>query len=158
MSLWLDADELKILTGFAQRKRQIEALAQMRPPIKFRVRDHDSFPLVDRSQFEGKGDGNRMARAFARATRLHSTAGCQIRPIRCASAMIRRWPMCLSATGARSFRHCSRGRRKTICGTWTSWKTSSVRASRMTSSRKTWGDSWMSRKARYTPTVTSQFS
>jgi len=51
MSLWLNDDELEALTGKKQRAKQIAVLAQMRPPVKFRVRP-DSFPLVDRAQFE----------------------------------------------------------------------------------------------------------
>lgn len=43
MSLWLDADELHALTGYKQRRKQIEVLARMRPPVKFRVRPHDSY-------------------------------------------------------------------------------------------------------------------
>lgn len=57
MSLWLTHEELVTLTGKKHRKRQVEALAKMRPPVKFRVRPHDSFPLVDRVQFEGRNDG-----------------------------------------------------------------------------------------------------
>lgn len=57
MSLWLTADELRALTGYARRAKQVETLAKMRPPVKFRVRPHDSFPLVDRAQFEGRNDG-----------------------------------------------------------------------------------------------------
>lgn len=57
MSLWLDADELVILTGKKQRAKQIEVLAKLRPPIKYRIREHDSYPLVDRAQFQGKSDG-----------------------------------------------------------------------------------------------------
>lgn len=52
MSLWLDRDELVTLTGYKQLHKQIEVLAQLRPPIKYRIRPHDSFPLVDRAQFE----------------------------------------------------------------------------------------------------------
>lgn len=52
MSLWLDNEELKALTGRTQRRKQIEALSKMRPPIRFRVRPHDSYPLVDRDQFK----------------------------------------------------------------------------------------------------------
>jgi len=57
VSLWLTADELRVLTGYARRAKQIEVLGKMKPPIKFRVRPHDSFPMVDRAQFEGKNDG-----------------------------------------------------------------------------------------------------
>lgn len=53
MSLWLTEQELRQLTGKKHRKQQIEALAQLRPPVKFRVRPEDSFPLVDRWQFMG---------------------------------------------------------------------------------------------------------
>jgi hypothetical protein len=52
MSLWLDDKELFALTGYRQRPRQIAVLAQLRPPVRFRVRPDDSFPLVDRAQFE----------------------------------------------------------------------------------------------------------
>lgn len=51
MSLWLTQDELVELTGKKQRKLQIEVLSTLRPPVKFRVREEDSFPLVDRWQF-----------------------------------------------------------------------------------------------------------
>ncbi len=54
MSLWLTHEELVELTGKRQRAKQIEVLAQLKPPVKFRVRPHDSYPLVDRAQFEGK--------------------------------------------------------------------------------------------------------
>lgn len=54
MSLWLTEKELHELTGKKQRKLQIEVLAQLRPPVKFRVRPEDSFPLVDRWQFQGQ--------------------------------------------------------------------------------------------------------
>ncbi len=53
MSLWLDEDELHLLTGKKQREKQVEVLAALRPPVRFRVRPDDSFPLVDRAQFEG---------------------------------------------------------------------------------------------------------
>lgn len=52
MSLWLTEKELVELTSKKQRKKQIQVLASMRPVIKFRVRPIDSFPLVDRAQFE----------------------------------------------------------------------------------------------------------
>jgi Domain of unknown function (DUF4224) len=52
MSLWLTDDELHALTGKRQRSRQIAVLAALRPPVRFRVRPDDSFPLVDRAQFE----------------------------------------------------------------------------------------------------------
>ena len=51
VSLWLTDKELFDLTGKKQRKLQIEVLSQLRPPVKFRVRPEDSFPLVDRWQF-----------------------------------------------------------------------------------------------------------
>jgi hypothetical protein len=57
MSLWLDDDELYFLTGKRQRKLQLEILAQLRPPIVMRVRPEDSFPLVERWQFEGPRTG-----------------------------------------------------------------------------------------------------
>jgi hypothetical protein len=53
MSLWLDDNELHALTGYRQRAKQVAVLAALRPPVRFRVRPDDSFPLVDRSQFEG---------------------------------------------------------------------------------------------------------
>lgn len=53
MSLWLTEEELFDLTGKKQRRLQIEVLAKLRPPVKFRVRPEDSFPLVDRWQFLG---------------------------------------------------------------------------------------------------------
>lgn len=49
MSLWLTDDELVELTGYRQRERQKQALAEMR--IAFRVRPADGFPLVARAQF-----------------------------------------------------------------------------------------------------------
>ena len=52
MSLWLNDDELHALTGKRQRAKQIEVLARLVPPVRFRVRPDDSFPLVDRAQFE----------------------------------------------------------------------------------------------------------
>ena len=59
MSLWLDDKELFALTGYRQRARQVAVLAQLRPPVRFRVRPDDSFPLVDRAQFEAT-DAPRM--------------------------------------------------------------------------------------------------
>lgn len=56
MNLWLTEDELKFFTGKSHRRLQIEALAKMKPPVKFRVRPEDSFPLVDRWQFLGSDD------------------------------------------------------------------------------------------------------
>jgi hypothetical protein len=53
MSLWLDDDELFALTKKRHRDKQIEVLAKLRPPVKFRIRPEDSFPLVDRWQFMG---------------------------------------------------------------------------------------------------------
>lgn len=53
MSLWLTEKELVELTGKKHRKLQIEVLSKLRPPVKFRVRPEDSFPLVDRWQFMG---------------------------------------------------------------------------------------------------------
>lgn len=61
MSLWLTEDELVELTGKKQRKLQVEALAKLRPPVKFRVREEDSFPLVDRWQFMEPPDRRRKA-------------------------------------------------------------------------------------------------
>ena len=51
MSLWLTEQELEDLTGKKRRAQQIKVLAELRPPVKFRVRPEDSFPLVDRWQF-----------------------------------------------------------------------------------------------------------
>lgn len=53
MSLWLTEEELKELTKKSHRAKQIAVLSSMRPPVKFRVRPEDSFPLVDRWQFMG---------------------------------------------------------------------------------------------------------
>lgn len=53
MNLWLTEEELITLTGKKHRRLQIEVLSQLRPPVKFRVRPEDSFPLVDRWQFMG---------------------------------------------------------------------------------------------------------
>lgn len=50
MSLWLTEDELVQLTGYKTKRKQREALGQLR--VVFRVRPQDGFPLVDRSQFE----------------------------------------------------------------------------------------------------------
>lgn len=55
MDLWLTEKELIDLTGKKHRKNQIEVLAKLRPPVKYRVRPEDSFPLVDRWQFQGPG-------------------------------------------------------------------------------------------------------
>lgn len=52
MSLWLTDEELFELTGKRQRAKQIEILSAYRPAIRFRVRPTDSFPLVDRAQFD----------------------------------------------------------------------------------------------------------
>lgn len=54
MSLWLTEEELVELTAKHHRAKQIEVLSKLRPPIKFRIREADSFPLVDRWQFESK--------------------------------------------------------------------------------------------------------
>lgn len=61
MSLWLTNEELIELTGKRNRKLQIEALANLRPPVKFRIREADSFPLVDRWQFMEPPDKRRKA-------------------------------------------------------------------------------------------------
>jgi hypothetical protein len=53
MSLWLTEQELRELTGKTHRDKQIKVLSELRPPVKFRVRPEDSFPLVDRWQFMG---------------------------------------------------------------------------------------------------------
>ncbi len=49
MSLWLTAQEVEELTGFKTPRRQKLALGNM--GIKFRSRDSDGFPMVDRAQF-----------------------------------------------------------------------------------------------------------
>ena len=59
MSLWLTEAELVELTGRKQRRLQVEVLANMRPPVKFRIREVDSFPLVDRWQFMEPPDHRR---------------------------------------------------------------------------------------------------
>jgi hypothetical protein len=53
MSLWLSEEELVELTQKKHRAKQIEVLSKLRPPVKFRIRPEDSFPLVDRWQFMG---------------------------------------------------------------------------------------------------------
>ena len=53
MSLWLDDNELHALTGYKNRAKQAAVLAKLRPPIQYRVRPHDSYPLVERAQFQG---------------------------------------------------------------------------------------------------------
>jgi hypothetical protein len=50
MSLWLTEDELIELTGYKRQSLQIKALASM--GVKFRSREKDGFPLVERAQFE----------------------------------------------------------------------------------------------------------
>lgn len=59
MSLWLTEDELYELTGKKHRSKQIEVLSSLRPPVKFRVRPEDSFPLVDRWQFQSQDNKRR---------------------------------------------------------------------------------------------------
>lgn len=59
MSLWLTENELRELTGKVQRSKQIAVLAALVPPVRFRVRPADSFPLVDRAQFEVQPDARR---------------------------------------------------------------------------------------------------
>lgn len=54
MSLWLTEEELVELTGKKHREKQIAVLSSLRPPVKFRVRPEDSFPLVDRWQFQAQ--------------------------------------------------------------------------------------------------------
>lgn len=61
MSLWLSNEEIIELTGKKVRRLQIEVLAKMRPPVKFRVREEDSFPLIDRWQFMEPQDKRRKA-------------------------------------------------------------------------------------------------
>lgn len=53
MSLWLTEEELIELTAKKHREKQIQVLKDLRPPVKFRIRPEDSFPLVDRWQFMG---------------------------------------------------------------------------------------------------------
>lgn len=55
MSLWLTDEELYELTKKRQRLKQIEVLSALRPPVRFRVRPEDNFPLVDRDQFTREG-------------------------------------------------------------------------------------------------------
>ena len=62
MTLWLTDDELRELTGYAQRAKQCKALAEMRVP--FRVRPADGFPLVDRALFE-RQEARRVTPAHA---------------------------------------------------------------------------------------------
>jgi len=50
VSLWLTEEELVQLTGYKSKRKQREALGELR--VIFRVRPQDGFPLVDRSQFE----------------------------------------------------------------------------------------------------------
>lgn len=61
MDLWLNSKELRELTGKRNRKLQIEVLSNLRPPVIFRVRPEDSFPLVDRWQFMEAPDKRRKA-------------------------------------------------------------------------------------------------
>lgn len=49
MSLWLTPAELRDLTGFTQRAKQVAALAQLN--VKFRLRPADGYPLVESYQF-----------------------------------------------------------------------------------------------------------
>lgn len=49
MSLWLTSLQLRELTGFAQRTKQLAALAELK--VKFRLRPADGFPLVESYQF-----------------------------------------------------------------------------------------------------------
>lgn len=49
MSFWLTFDELKELTGFSQRRKQLAALAEL--GVRFRQRPADGFPLVEKNQF-----------------------------------------------------------------------------------------------------------
>lgn len=49
--MWLTASQLRDLTGFAQRAKQVAALAELK--VKFRLRPSDGFPLVEAWQFEG---------------------------------------------------------------------------------------------------------
>jgi hypothetical protein len=49
VSLWLTHEELVELTDYKQRDKQIETLVEL--GVKFRVRKHDNFPIVDRYQF-----------------------------------------------------------------------------------------------------------
>lgn len=49
MSLWLSGEQLRELTGFAQRGKQLAALSEL--GVKFRLRPADGFPLVESYQF-----------------------------------------------------------------------------------------------------------
>jgi hypothetical protein len=65
MSLWLNEDELVELTGYRQRSRQRQALAEL--GVKFRTRPADGFPLVLRDQFLPAMDGKKGGPDWAAA-------------------------------------------------------------------------------------------
>jgi Domain of unknown function (DUF4224) len=46
VSLWLDDDELRALTGYRQRAKQIAVLAALRPPVRNVYQGGDSMSLV----------------------------------------------------------------------------------------------------------------
>jgi hypothetical protein len=50
--LWLTEEEVISLTGYKHRKKQLQVLAMLKPKPEYRIRPHDSFPLIPRSQFE----------------------------------------------------------------------------------------------------------
>lgn len=49
MSLWLTSEQLRDLTGFTHRAKQVAALAEL--GVKFRLRPADGYPLVESHQF-----------------------------------------------------------------------------------------------------------
>jgi hypothetical protein len=50
--LWLTEEEVVSLTGYKHRKKQLQVLAMLKPKPDYRIRPHDSFPLIPRAQFE----------------------------------------------------------------------------------------------------------
>jgi hypothetical protein len=50
--LWLTEEEVISLTGYKHRKKQLQVLAMLKPKPDYRIRPHDSFPLIPRAQFE----------------------------------------------------------------------------------------------------------
>lgn len=67
MSLFLDPDELKTLTGHkvtAYRRHEKVRQALGRMGIPFRQRDADGYPLVQRALFEGQPVGPRRGPNF----------------------------------------------------------------------------------------------
>jgi len=57
MSPWLTEDEIVELTGYKRQSLQIKALANM--GVRFRGRERDGFPIVDRAQFDGAKPGSK---------------------------------------------------------------------------------------------------